>query len=533
MLIRSIGEHEVIVPKSRDMGGTWVPLFVIEWLWQFFDGQSILMGSSKQDYVDKAGDDKCLFWRLEYFWRMLPSWLRPPMRAKIDRKLNMFGNPVNGSAVTGEATNPNFGRGSRPGIILLDEFASVDFADEVLSATGEATNTRWIISTFFGAFGAFYKKFEQKREHAPHHIFSMHWSKHPDKRKGLYTSKPKGDKYVLEILDKDYEFPTDYKFTLDGRLRSVFRDYYEFHVAGSKQEVAQQLDMEPQESGWQFISTQRCEELCLTQARQPTHRGTFVFNDCMADPIAWKEDHEGPVQLWVNLTTTNKYAGIHDCGSGSDLSYGMGGKEGSNSATGFYSSITKEKVCQITTGTMPPHVYARFVVAASRFLAGPNGPALIGWEDTGPGQTFRAELFELKYQRIWYPGDPRRTDGPKSGIPGYKANGDAKRSLLDNYKAALLEDRVINRCREAIMECSEYVRQPNGKVEHVKSLQPEDRTAVGELHGDMVIADALAYLVIQDLPGYTDVVQPDIPENSWAGRRQRYLDQKNNKSGSW
>ena len=83
------------------------------------------------------------------------------------------------------------------------------------------------------------------------------------------------------------------------------------------------------------------------------------------------------------------------------------------------------------------------------------------------------------------------------------------------------------------MECSEYVRQPNGKVEHVKSLQPEDRTAVGELHGDMVIADALAYLVIQDLPGYTDVVQPDIPENSWAGRRQRYLDQKNKKSGSW
>lgn len=514
------------------MGGTWVPLFVIEWLWQYFDGMSVLMGSSKQDYVDKAGDDKCLFWRLEYFWRMLPVWLRPPVRAKIDRKLNMMANPVNGSAVTGEATNPNFGRGSRPAIILLDEFASVDFAKEVLSATGEATFTRWIISTFYGAFGAFYDKYKQKLAQAPAHVFSMHWSKHPDKRKGLYTSKPKGDKYELVILDKEYEFPPDYKFTLDGRLRSVYRDYYEYEVAGSKQEVAQQLDMEPQESGWQFISTQRCEELCLTQARPPAHRGTLVFKDCMADEIAWKEDPEGDVQLWVNLTTTSKYSRTLDCGGGCDISYGTGGKEGSNSVASFYNSM-KEKVCQITTRVMPPHVFCRYVVAAARFLTGPNGPALVAWEDTGPGQNFRTEIFDLNYQRIWYPGDDRRPDEPKSGIPGYKAKGESKRKLLVDYKAALLEGRVVNRCKEAIMECAEYVTQPNGFIEHVKALQNENRNDSGELHGDMVIADALGYVAIQDLPGYAEVVQPEIPANSWAGRRERFLEQKQKKRGSW
>ena len=96
-----------------------------------------------------------------------------------------------------------------------------------------------MISTFYGAFGAFYDQYEKKIKSSPECVFAMHWSKHPDKRKGLYTSKPVGKEYVLEILDTEYPFDRDadgnitYKFILDGKLRSVYRDWYEREKSGS------------------------------------------------------------------------------------------------------------------------------------------------------------------------------------------------------------------------------------------------------------------------------------------------------------
>lgn len=537
MLLKSIGVHGVCAPKSRDIGGTTIALAVIYWLWQNYDEFLALLGSSKQEYVDKAGEPKCLFWKLDYFWKNMPWWMRPPMRPKIDRKENAFINPLNGSAITGESTNPNFGRGSRPAVIMLDEFANVECGYDVLSATGEATETRWFISTFEGAYGAFYTTYKKMLEHEPEHVFSMGWWKHPQKRAGLYTTEVINDVKKIKILDTTFVYPDGYKFVIDkpGKLRSFYYDNYCRTKAGSPQEVAQQLDMEPQAAGYQFLATQVCEQLVQKHARRPVHRGEFVFTDPNGE-VTWKERSDGPVELWVNLQYDMKYRSDHDAGCGCDIGKGAGKDNGSNSVASFYDALTKEKIAQITTTEMPEHVFARYVVAACRFLAGPNGPALLNWEANGPGQTFGWEVMhELKFTRLWMAGDVRKPNAPKGKTPGWYTTGGRggnKNGLLNNYKAGLLEDRIINRSGPAIMECSEYVQTEDG-LEHSKSLQTQDLTAAGESHGDMVIADALAYLAIGDLPAMQQPSAPVIPENSWMGRRKAYLEKQRKSKGSW
>lgn len=546
VLIGSIGTgNDIIVPKSRDMGGTWVPLGVLNWLWTFYESQTALLGSWKQDYVDKAGDPNCLFWRLEFLWRHCPAWLRPPVRAGVDRKMNTLTNPLNGSSLTGEATNANFGRASRPGIMMLDEFAAVDCADQIMSSTGEAAGTRWFISTFYGAYGAFYRTYKKLLKEMPQCVYSMHWSRHPEKRKGLYTSKQVAGKWVLELLDTDYVWPRkpdgsiDYKFTLDGKLRSVYRDWYEYKKAGSAQEVAQQLDMEPQEAGYQFIDATKCEEIANRQARAPVHRGDISFND--ADPmngeVTWRESRSGIVQLWTALTNDLKYIGLHDTAGGGDIAMGFGGAEGSNSVFSFYNVLTREKIAQITTAVTPPYKFARYVAAMGRFLAGPNGFALLNWENNGgPGGQFTQELVkELRYPRVWMDRDTRKIGATIGKLPGWHSSDDRKVELLESYRTGLLEDRIINRCRDAILECGEYVKLATQTYEHTKAMQTSDINSAGESHGDMVIADALAYLAMDDVPVEMPDADPEIPEDSFEGRRRAFiLKQKQRTSrGRW
>ena len=54
-LVKAVEEgHDVFIEKSRDMGASWMVLLVLTWYWTFYDQQSFLLGSRKEEYVDKA-----------------------------------------------------------------------------------------------------------------------------------------------------------------------------------------------------------------------------------------------------------------------------------------------------------------------------------------------------------------------------------------------------------------------------------------------------------------------------------------------
>jgi hypothetical protein len=116
------GGHDTLINKSRDMGASWLCLSVLHWYWQFRPPVSFLEVSRKEELVDKAGSMDSLFEKHRYLLRWQPAWLRP---RRIDDKYMHLGNLDLGSAIEGESTNGDAGRGGRKTAVLLDEFAAV------------------------------------------------------------------------------------------------------------------------------------------------------------------------------------------------------------------------------------------------------------------------------------------------------------------------------------------------------------------------------------------------------------------------
>jgi len=200
-IIKAIGEYDILIEKSRDMGASWCCIVAIFWCWLVRAMQSFLFVSRVEDYVDKTGNPKALMWKFDYLLNNIPLWLRPTnydentCRSKLHIE-----NPGNGSVVDGESTTGNVARGDRRTAILLDEFAAVVDGHNVLSSTRDATNCRIFNSTPSGTNNAFYdiRQTDIKK-------LRLHWSQHPIKSKGLYTTDEHGR---LRILDSK-GYPND------------------------------------------------------------------------------------------------------------------------------------------------------------------------------------------------------------------------------------------------------------------------------------------------------------------------------------
>lgn len=67
------------IEKSRDMGASWMMCLVSTWFFLFHDHFSALMLSRKEEYVDKKGDNKTLFAKIDFLLKWMPTWLLPPI----------------------------------------------------------------------------------------------------------------------------------------------------------------------------------------------------------------------------------------------------------------------------------------------------------------------------------------------------------------------------------------------------------------------------------------------------------------------
>lgn len=146
--------NDLFIEKCREMGATYTTLGVFIWLWLFEPGTNILLGSRKEDYVDNrrgsssGNKDESLFGKIDYMLERLPQFLLPEGYNKDRNFTNMsLINPENGNVISGESANPNFSRGGRFRIIMLDEFAFWDFGEAVWGSTADTTNCRIILTT--------------------------------------------------------------------------------------------------------------------------------------------------------------------------------------------------------------------------------------------------------------------------------------------------------------------------------------------------------------------------------------------------
>jgi terminase large subunit-like protein len=452
--------NDVVLAKTRDVGATWVFLAVFLWRWQFRDMNSFLVVSRKEEYVDKTGDPKTLFWKLDYMLKRQPIWLKPSM----GRSLLSLRNLDNGSTIDGESTNGDVARGDRRTAIGLDEFAAVENGRAVLSATRDATSCRVFVSTPGDADCAFNEVVKKR----PYVKLYLHWTLHPDKARGLYyqDGKPRSPWYDKEVVDRGH----------------------------NAVEVARELDLDFEGSSYRFFPVELTEKLAMQTVRKPAQRGTVATND-KGEFLGFEKSDTGELELWVALDEKGRVPQGRRYAIGADISQGTG------------ASVSCMKVADIQTGEVvaewsSPRVDPLDLGEIGAALGWMFNEAYFCWEANGPGRSFGRKIMECGYRNIYW----KRTTEKKeefmdkgfSGIAGWYNEKDLKAVLMREYRRALSTMKFVERGLASVEELENFVVEADGSIMHVGSKTKEDPTGARENHGDRATAGMLACFAIAE-----------------------------------
>lgn len=191
-----------VVEKSRDAGVSWLTVAFAAWMMIFVPGTVFGFGSRKEEYVDKIGDPKSLFWKLREFINLLPREFQPEgWDEKKHAPFMKVQNPGNGSFITGEAGD-NIGRGNRTSIYVVDESAFLERPDQAEAALSQTSNCRIHVSTPNGVGNPFHRKAHDGKTKK----FIFDWRDDPRKGDAWYEEqKNKLDPVVLaQEVDRSY-----------------------------------------------------------------------------------------------------------------------------------------------------------------------------------------------------------------------------------------------------------------------------------------------------------------------------------------
>lgn len=215
--------------KSRDMGASWMVLVVVQWFWQFGSpGNDFLLGSRKEDFVDKLGDMDALFPKIRYQIKRQPEWLLP-QGFSLDKHSSYMRikNSETDSMITGESNNAYFGTGGRKKAVIFDEFAKWEHTDEsAWQSASDVTGCKLAISSANGRNNHFYNLRAGKAGKID--VYRMHWSGHPLKDQKWYDE----EKERRSPQDLAAEVDIDYTASISNKAWESFS--YDRHVTSDK-----------------------------------------------------------------------------------------------------------------------------------------------------------------------------------------------------------------------------------------------------------------------------------------------------------
>ena len=251
-----------IVPKSREVGVTWWFLHRFLWCFLFESGFSALLGSRKENLVDKKGDSGSLFERLRYILAKQPAHIltprlvdgitKTPDKWIRDNKL-MLQNLSNGALLVGEATNPDFGRGKRYTVAMIDEYAAVKAP--IAAATWRALDSvsRSVFAVWNPASKGHitYDLHRGKLALNKDQIFEINWRADPRRSEQFREDRirPRG-----ALSPEDFEQEYECKYGTVNREGLIY-DAVRAEVAYNKEDLPEHLELRAPLFGcWDFGS---------------------------------------------------------------------------------------------------------------------------------------------------------------------------------------------------------------------------------------------------------------------------------------
>ena len=509
--------EDILITKSRQMGASWICITVFDKVF-LFRPDSILMEFSRvEDYVDKDGEPKCLFWKHDYIHKWLPDWMCPPGiigKGASNRRKLRIDNILNGSKITGESTTKHAASGANALALLLDEFSKVDNGAAIRSATADVAPCRVVNSTPAGA-GTEYSRWKNSGQIK---VFVLPYWEHPIKGAHRYVHKN-------EATEK-YEIRSPW---FDGQCERR-----------SKRELAQEILMQDIESGNTFFNIENIDKHIAKYGRKPLSQWDIdlkeeIPNSKIANLIRQrdkkcftaKRNNKGKLSIWTKLIDgrpdqTKTYV------FGIDLSKGQGA---SASVVSIKCKQTGQKIGEWYDNNTPPYEMARIVVALALWCGGRNPHRLpsLKWEMNGPGWDFGKLMVKIFYYPYYY---RQKTTGEISTKQtkkyGWHSSNPSKYELMSLYNRILAHGGYYNPCIAALEEAKLYIEYEGNRILPA-SLIGNKEDVNSKAHGDRVIADALT-LDEKDLKVPLEK-ERNAPKRSFGGRYENFMrKKKKNKS---
>ncbi len=179
---KSINEKKnMIIEKCRDMGMSWIMVYVFQHYWLFGgSGNHFLIGSRTEEEIDTVGVMDSIFEKARYnLYRQPKEFLPVGFRKDRHDSFCKLINPQTGSYLKG-TSNKYFGTGGRYKAIFLDEFSKWDHKDESCwQACSDASPCKIAVSSANGMNNLFYRLRSGKAGKIKVH--RIEWRLHPEK----------------------------------------------------------------------------------------------------------------------------------------------------------------------------------------------------------------------------------------------------------------------------------------------------------------------------------------------------------------
>jgi len=470
------GAEDILIDKARDMGGSWCCINFFDWITLFRQKKTeSLFMSRNEDYVDKPGNMKALFQKLDYIHSWLPEWMRPPdcFLGQANRRHMQWHNPLTNCTIDGESTTKHAARGDRRLLCLLDEFGAVQNGAAMRMSSRDAALVRIVNST--SVPGSEYNKWRSDKTIK---VFIMPFWEHPQKGAGRYVKQTNTGKW---------------------EIRSPWFDKEE--KARGPKYMATEVLREDTEPGLSFFLDQNIDNHIAMYARYPKSKWDINWKkhlgyDELAHIIKHKEQlmlrtretPSGPLSLWCDLINgrpdqTKSYI------FGIDVGKGQGA---SNSVVSIKCKETTEKVGEWADATYPPYDFASVVIAIAIWFGGakPFQLPFLKWENNGPGWDFGRIIVKKCFYPYFYRNEaPGKTTDKKTQQYGFQTSRQSKYELLSAYDKALAYGEFVNRSELALEEARTYVHLVGGGIGPAFMMQ--ESASAKKTHGDRVMADAL------------------------------------------
>jgi hypothetical protein len=484
------GQRHIVERKSREQGASWMVLAAYCWAWLFRKHGCVLgMGSETMQKADDPARHGSLGWKFDFLLKNLPGWMLPrKWNPDVHRRVtaHTWENPDTGALLYAESATENIGRSDRYTSFFLDEagFFMKGYDTKAIVNLLATTNQILLISSSNDENTEHFRKLENP---GPWLTYTLDWKDNPVHRIGKYTAK----KGKVQQLD-DYEFPPDYEFILDGRVRSVWYDRKWRESGDNAKYMSREYDMDfGGASGKPFnpATIERYKARCV----EPMVRGDLQANPANLKDSSWQTVDRGPISLWVPVVDGRPPR--LRLAVGCDLGGGTGGSGSSNSTAIFFDLSTRRQVAEVVRNDMYADHFAEYIYAICAWFGGDLTWPVLNWERNAlPGSIFTSKIVELGYPNLYYQaeGDEFRPYAKPGVLPGYHNSNKAE--TMRPLMIAMNDDAVEILSLPLILECGEYifVDGVGGKIEHPKSRTAFDASEAGENHGDRAVGAAIA-----------------------------------------